>query len=253
MRPHAPRTRIERQAADAVRRVRRALAADIRSGRADAGISLRRLAATAGVSAATIRAIEQEEHEPSLQVIARLATALGMSLGLPLYPGTGPLIRDHIQALMLTGLLGIIHPRWRRRPEVAVWRPVRGVIDLVLDTVGEPIVACEAHSELRRLEQQIRWSRSKADALASARDADDGRTPHPVGRLLLLRSTVRTRSIVAQHADLVAAAYPTRATDAHAALTSEAPWSGDAILWCRVESGTAVVLERPPRGITVGR
>jgi transcriptional regulator with XRE-family HTH domain len=277
-RPHPPRTRFERHAANAVRQVRRTLAADLRSGREDAGISQRGLAAAAGVSDATIRAIERDAVEPSLQVVARVATALGMTLGVRLYPGTGPPIRDHIQAAMLTALLAILHGRWRGRPEVPVHRPVRGVIDLVLDAVREPLLACEAQSELRRLEQQLRWSRAKADALADGgvhdpsailerryatgsetSPAADGAPPGPVppggavGRLLLLRSTVKTRAVVAQYADLVAAAYPARSRDAYAALTTEAPWPGDALLWCRVEGSRATVLVHPPRGIVVGR
>jgi transcriptional regulator with XRE-family HTH domain len=167
-RPHQPRTRPERTAADTVRQLRRGLAAEIRTGRQDSGLSRRQLAATAGVSPSTLRAIELDEAEPSLQVLARVGTSLGMSLSVRLFPGTGPLTRDHLQAAMLNALLGILDKRWRARPEVAVRHPVRGVIDLVLD---EPpsggVVACEAHSELRRLEQQLRWSRAKADALAT--------------------------------------------------------------------------------------
>jgi hypothetical protein len=179
-----------------------------------------------------------------------------MSLSVRLFPGTGPLIRDHLQASMLEALLVIAHPRWRRRPEVAVYRPVRGVIDLVLDALGEPRVATEAQSDLRRIEQQVRWSKAKADALrgSAAKDGDAHEArAGPVSRLLLLRSTTRTRAVVAQHAELLRAAYPACAGDAHAALTGEAPWPGDAILWCRVEGGQTAVLTDPPRGITVGR
>jgi hypothetical protein len=155
---------------------------------------------------------------------------------------------------MLGALLAVAHPRWRRRPEVAVYRPVRGVIDLVLDANDQPLVAAEAQSELRRIEQQIRWSRAKADALGDAGEARDDRpVVRTVSRLLLLRSTVRTRAVVAEYADLVGAAYPARAREAYAALSGEAPWPGDAILWCRVERGQATILERPPRGIAVGR
>jgi hypothetical protein len=160
---------------------------------------------------------------------------------------------------MLQALLAIIHERWLPRPEVAVARPVRGVIDLVLDASDEPTIACESQSELRRLEQQLRWSRAKADALQPATAGLQAGSPggletsRPVSRLLLLRSTVRTRATVAEYADLVAAAYPARTADAYAALTRDAPWPGDALLWSRVEDGRATILDRPPRGIAVGR
>jgi transcriptional regulator with XRE-family HTH domain len=264
-RPHRARNRFELQAAGNVRRMRRDLAAELRSGREDAGLSLHRLAAAAGVSAATVRAVEHDTVEPTLQVVARMAAALGMSLSVKLYPG--PLIRDHIQAAMLEALLTTLDARWRAHPEVPVYQPVRGVIDLVLDRAPEPLVACEAQSDLRRLEQQVRWSREKSDALASGvvrggRNAASGERSfqaeyqskrRAVSRLLLLRSTVATRAVVARFAGVVAAAYPARSADAYAALTSQAPWPGDALPWCRVEAGRATILVHPPRGITVGR
>lgn len=235
-----------------MRHHRRQLTADIRSGRRDAGLSLRRLASASGVSVSTLRALERDEVEPSLQVVARLATALGMSLGVRLFPGGGPLIRDHLQAAMIEGLLSILHARWRPRLEVPVYRPVRGLIDIVLEADQEPFVATEAYSELRRLEQQVRWSRVKADALEAGLDPALA-SARSIGRMLLLRSSQRTRKAVDGYAHIMAAAYPARARDAFASLSGEARWPGDAIVWCRVESGVGTVLQHPPRGITVGR
>jgi hypothetical protein len=110
----------------------------------------------------------------------------------------------------------------------------------------DPLVAVEAQSELRRLEQQIRWAHAKSEALAEAR----GR---PASQLLLLRSTRSTRAAVAEHAATIRAAYPARAADAFAALTGIAPWPGAAVLWCDVEPGRARIRPIPPRGITAGR
>jgi transcriptional regulator with XRE-family HTH domain len=252
-RTRPPRTSIERLGAKQAREVRRSIASEIERARQDAGLSARRLAAAAGISHASLLTIERGSHDPTTEVVARLAAALGMSFSVRLFPGTGPLIRDRHQSAMLGSLIGILHARWRRRPEVAVYRPVRGVVDLVLDADDEPVVACEAESELRRIEQQVRWAGAKADALASARERDDGTSGRLVGRLLLLRSTTRNRAVVAQYAEVVAAAYPARAIDAYASLAGGSPWPGDALLWCRVENGQAVVLDRPPRGIRVGR
>ena len=179
-------------------------------------------------------------------MLARIGAALGMDLSVRLYPGTGPLIRDHIQAAMIEALLSLLDERWRPSPEVTLHRSVRGVIDLVLDAPEEPLVACEAQSELRRLEQQLRWSQVKADALSQAR----GR---PVSRLLLLRSTRRTRAIVGEFSDTIRAAFPTPAADAHGALAGTSRWSGDALLWCDVRQGEGRVLASSPRGIAVKR
>jgi transcriptional regulator with XRE-family HTH domain len=260
--PHPiPRTNIERTAARRARELRTRLGADLRTAREDAGLSLTGLARTCGIAKSTLHAIESGQAEPRLETAARLATALGSDLGLRLYPGTGPLVRDHLQLAMLEALLSVVHPRWRARPEVPVYQPVRGVIDLVLEDALY-VVACEAQSELRRLEQQLRWSRSKAEALDTLRKRAGpgqlaGQPAWPdgpqVGRLMLLRSTARTRAVVSGYAQVVAAAYPARASDAYAALVGLAPWPGDALVWCRVEGDEAVMLDRPPRGVHVGR
>lgn len=250
-----PRSTIERNAARNASEISHRIGAMLRTARGDAGLSLAQIAVASSLSKSRLHDIAAGTCQPRWETIGRVGAVLGLRLSVALYPGTGPLIRDHLQTPMIGELIAIAHARWRRTSEVAAYRPVRGVIDLVLDDSPEgAIVACEAQSQLRRIEQQIRWSRAKADALGFARDADGDRlAPRPVSRLLLLRSTERTRAVVAQYAGLVAAAYPARAIDAYASLTGEAAWPGDVLLWCRAENGQATVLDRPPRGITVGR
>ena len=240
------RTRTERSGADRARRIRSDVAAEVRRARQDAGLSVRAVATVAGISHATLHALERGRHDPGTEVLARVASALGMELSVKLYPGTGPLIRDHIQAAMIEALLDLVDERWQPTLEVPVNRPVRGVIDLVLESDRPPIIACEAQSELRRLEQQVRWSRAKSEALAQTRGV-------PVQRLLLLRSTKRTRAVATEYATLLRAAYPVSTRVAYAALTGVAPWLGDAVLWCRVEHGRARMMDQPPRGIHLGR
>lgn len=230
------------------RTLRHRVATDLRQARQDAGLSQRAVARAAGVSNATLSALERGLHDPTTEVLARVGAALGMDLSVRLYPGTGPLLRDRHQAAMVEALLVILHERWRPSPEVWVTRPVKGVIDLVLEPAGssEPLVALEAQSELRRLEQQIRWAHAKAEALAETRTRS-------VAPLLLLRNTRATRAVVAEHATTVRAAYPARAADAFAAITSTAPCPGPAILWADVATDRARIRANPPRGITVGR
>lgn len=71
--------------------------------------------------------------------------------------------------------------------------------------------------------------------------------------MLLLRSSAAMRAVITQYADLVAAAYPGPTAEAYRSLTGDTPWPGDALLWCRVEHGQAIVRDRPPRGVRVGR
>jgi transcriptional regulator with XRE-family HTH domain len=158
------RTRTGRTASE----LRRALGAELRRTRLDAGLSLRALARAAEITPSHLSEIERGIAEPSLAVLASLARVLGADVSIRLFPGTGPRIRDRLQAPMVEALLREAHPSWKRLVEVPVWRPVRGVIDAVVSRSGDAVVAIEVHSELRRLEQQIRWAGEKADALPSA-------------------------------------------------------------------------------------
>ena len=126
---------------------------------------------------------------------------------------------------MSEALLRELHPRWRATPEVPVYRPVHGVIDLVLEERdGDATVATELHSQVRRVEQQLRWQVQKADALALQPD-QQGRS---ISRLLVLRNTQATRDVVRAAAATFAAAYPARTADAVAVASSR-----DAMARCR--------------------
>lgn len=227
--------------------------------RQDAGVSEQGLARVAGIDESHLHRIEAAAREPSIQALNRLATALGGELTIRIYPGTGPRIRDRVQARMVEALLAILHDRWTRFLEVGLERPVRGVIDLVLgDPAADLLIASEFESSIRRLEQQVRWSGEKAAALPST-DAvrlarADPAVPPRVSRLLVLRSTVANRTLAATFERTLRTAYPARAADAYRALaTADAAWPGPAILWATVDGRAVRIMDAPPRGVTVGR
>ena len=84
-------------------------------------------------------------------------------------PDSGPSVRDRHQVRTTECLLAALHPRWRATPEAAVRRPVRGWVDVALhDPAAALVVATEIESLLRRLEQLLRWSQAKAEALPSS-------------------------------------------------------------------------------------
>jgi transcriptional regulator with XRE-family HTH domain len=222
------------------------LAADIERMREDAGLSQRQLATAAGISNSTLSVIERGAARPSPEVAARIAAVLGADLAIRLYPGTGPTIHDRFQTPMIEALLSILHLSWRATPEVGLLRSVRGSIDLVLERAEPPLVACEAHSQLRRLEQQVRWVVMKSDALAEQR----GR---PTSRLLAIRSTRLNRSVASEFSAFLNAAYPAPYAQVVSSLVDGTPWPGAGLLWCRVEQGSARILDAPPRGIRIGR
>ncbi len=219
--------------------------------REDAGRSQAAVAQRGGRrQRSTCRDIEAGDAEPSILVLERIGMALGADLGVRYFANTGPRIRDHLQVAMSEALLRELHPRWRATPEVPVYRPVHGVIDLVLEErTGDATVATELHSQVRRVEQQLRWQMQKADALALQAD-QQGRS---VSRLLVLRNTQATRDVVRAAAATFAAAYPARTADAVTSLRHGTPWPGPAIAWMRIDGGGARLLDGPPRGIAVGR
>jgi transcriptional regulator with XRE-family HTH domain len=228
----------------------RALGLELRRLREDAGRSQASISRVAGIAQSHLSGIEAGTAEPSLRVLLAIGEALGADLSVRLFPNAGPRIRDRLQVAMSEALIATLHPRWRVTPEVPVERPVRGVIDLVLrDRSGPDVVSTEIHSQLRRVEQQIRWAAQKTEALAALHEVDSRR----MGRLLVLRNTVAMRDVVRSSSGLLAAAYPARTVDAMASLCGTATWPGAAMIWATIERGEARLLDWPPRGIGVGR
>lgn len=229
----------------------RTLSADLQRVRLDRGLSQRAVAEAAGIDPSMLSRIEDGSREPSLQTLAALTTALGMAPSLRLYPTDGPRVVDRTQATILEALLRTAHPRWRADLEVAVSRPSRGVIDAVLhDPDLGDVVATEIQGELRRAEQQLRWSGMKADALASAREWPWGIRGEPrVHRLLVLRSSEATRGVVRALPEVFRAAYPIPEADAYRALAAGTRWPGNALLWADVDGERTRLLRQSPRGV----
>lgn len=247
------RTKVGRRAAD----LRRHIGTQIVTLRLDVHLSQRRLADAADIDQGHLSRIERGLSEPSLSVLVALGDALGADLTVRLYPSTGPRIRDHLQAHMTEALLARVDPSWRQLLEVAVTRPARGFIDLVLARPTDPVLAVELHSELRRLEQQVRWASDKAGSLPSAPEwsfLSEGRPDVGISRLLILRSTRATRDLANSFAQTLAAVYPARTEDAVAALVRpDVAWPGAAVVWAEVRGSSCRILETPPRSVRLGR
>lgn len=250
-------TRMQRRIRAHERRVRETVAGAIRSLREDAGLTRAAVAEAAGIDPSHLSRLESGGRGPSLSSLAAIATVLGADVSVRLYPTTGPLIRDRIQAAMVEAMLSRLDRRWIGSPEVPVYRPARGVVDLVLSGRREPVtIAAEFNSELRRLEQQVRWHREKEASLPSADvwRLVSGDEPGATSRLLVLRATRSMRDLAARFEETLRAAYPARCREAVAALTgSTTPWPGPAIAWMIVDGGRARLLDGPPRGVNLGR
>ena len=208
-------------------------------------------AALAGVALISFEASAQITPKP-----VQFGVALGADLNLRYFPGSGPRLHDRFQAPMTETLLRALDPRWQVDLEVPILRPARGLIDLVLaDMSGSATVAGEVYSELRRLEQQIRWSAEKADGLGARLEEDDRAGPRrSVSRLLVLRSTVTTREIARRYEATLEAAYPARTRDVFLALTTPtAPWPGSGIVWMHHHGTETSLMPFPPPHISLGR
>jgi transcriptional regulator with XRE-family HTH domain len=235
-----------RELARRERELRRAIGHQLMMIREESGLTRAEVARAAGIDRAHRSRIETGETGASLDVLTAIGAVLGCDLSVRYFPGSGPRIRDRLQAPIIEALIRVLDPSWVPQPEVPVLRPVRGVIDLVLRRDVE-VVASEVQSELRRLEQVVRWSAEKAAAL-------DAPGEHPTSRLLVVRSTTQTREIGRRFEATLRAAYPATSIDAFRALSKPAEaWPGAAILWARLERGRAEILERPPRGVRIGR
>ena len=236
------KSRIEIEAARAAAATRAGLVEDLRRLMADAGVSIRALAAAAGLPQSYVSRILLGAARPSTETYARLAAALGGSHFARIYPETGPRIRDRHQSRILEALLTEAHPRWRPHPEVLVRSPARGWIDVVLHESRERLlVATEIESDLRRLEQQVRRGREKVDSLPSWSAWPDivasaGGEPPRISQLLIVRRTRTTRRVAAEFARQLAVAFPAHPDDAVAALVGDARWPGSALVWVDLDT-----------------
>lgn len=206
----------------------------------DAGVTFATLARAAGIPHSFLDRIRAGKAAPSIETYAKLAIPLGADLSTRLYANTGPTIRDRHQARILEALLPIAAPIWRPYTEVTIWRPSHGSIDLVLHRQNARVwIAVEIESELRRLEQTVRWSREKAESLPSSSiwsDADAGSAGAPkISRLLIVRRTRATQTVAREFSRQLAVAYPAHPEDALAALRGTAPWPGAALIWADIK------------------
>jgi hypothetical protein len=203
------------------------------------------VARAAGVDPSHLSAVERGTREASLAVLTAVAQVLGLDVSIRLFAATGPAIRDRHQAPIVEALIGSVGPRWRSHVEVPVRQPVRGVVDVVL-VRDDLIVAVEVHSEVRSVEQIIRWSQAKAEALPSADIWPQlARFGSPrIERLLVVRSTRANRDVVDAHRKTFDAAFHATTASVIAALRGDAPWPGPALLWAGATAGRATIATR---------
>ncbi len=244
-------TRREREIRERQRAARRAIGLELRRARLDQDVSLRALGAAVKIDPSHLARAEAGDHALSHDALVAAATGLGRDVSVRLFEATAPQVRDRIQVRMIEALLEALDARWTARLEVAVYRPVRGVVDIVLqDRATLDLVAGEGHSRLHTVEGQLRWAGEKADALPSARGWPWADAPGTTttGRLLLLRSCAAMHELVRTLPATFEAAYPGDTERAVAALTGpDERWPGAAIAWVTVDGAATHLLAGVPK------
>ena len=219
----------------------------------DASASKADVSRVAGIDRTFYGRIEAGLAHPSLESLVAIATTMGADVSIRLYAGRGPRLTDRHSARMIETTIQQLAPVWRAHLEVHVTRPVRGFIDAVFERRDEPLlVVGEFESHLPRLEQQMRWAAEKAAAVLSSDLVGPGPAPE-VSRLLVLRSTERTRELARVFESTLRTAFPARTRDAVDSLRSGGPWPGAAIIWIRIDGDDVALLDGPPRNVHVGR
>jgi len=243
----------ERVVQERLRRIKRAIGDDLVRLRLDAAATKAQVAAAANVDGSFYGRIEAGQANASLETLIGIANSVGADLSIRLYAGSGPRLTDRHQARMVEALLDRLDPTWRMHLEVPVWRPVRGVVDGVLERADRSLlVVTEFVSTLVRLEQTLRWSAEQAASIGSSTLVGDGPTP-PVSQLLVVRSTAANREIARRFEAILRSAFPIRTADAVWSLVSGDPWPGAALIWVRIDGDAVAVLDGPPRGVVLGR
>lgn len=103
--------RIQAEARRSEKELSRKLGLELRRLRLDAGLSQAKVAQAAGLSQPLMSMVENAKTDLNIPTLMAIAGALGASVSAGIFPGTGPAIRDHLQARMLEAFLTILHRR----------------------------------------------------------------------------------------------------------------------------------------------
>ncbi len=223
-----PRVRFSPNARTVVGR----LASEMLAARAVAGLTQRQVARRAGITQPLVSQIERGETVPSLLTAHRIAVATGHELSLRLWPASGVHLRDSGQLGIAEQIRGEVHADWQVALEVPVGLPPdRRAADMVISH-SECVVMLEIERSLLDFQAQLRAAQLKRTALAERL----GRGVHLV---LAIPDARKSRTAVAAHGPVVAAALPVSSRRVWASLRAGTPLAGDGLLWVRVRLAPA--------------
>lgn len=191
--------------------------------RTNAGLSRRAAARLAGLSPATLRSVELGKGSVRIGTACRVAAAVGLKVWAKAFPVLRPSLRDTGQLRLAERLRSLAHAGLRVALEVAMGGGRS--IDVVVYGPDE-IMALEIYRLIADLQAQYRSAANKREELAATHQ-------RPVRLVLVLEDTRHNRTVLREHASVVAAMLPAGTREVLKSLRSGAPLGRDGLLWLR--------------------
>ena len=203
------------------------LGGEVVSARAVLAMTVRQMAARAGVAPSTAARVELGDPNVTLSTVCAVAGAVGLDLVVRAYPGRTPSLRDTGQLVLAELLREQAHRTWQPTIELSVGGHGQA-IDVALFGPQE-IWAAEIERMAADFQAQYRRADGKREALASLHQ-------RPVRLVMAVEDTRRNRTALQQHLPLVRSVLPAGSRDILAALRTGRPLGRDGLLWLRRRS-----------------
>lgn len=199
------------------RLLRQRIADDLSNARLGGGLSIREIARAVGVSPARIdRAMRGDPSAMTIDLVARIAPAVGLQMATSLHPNGDP-VRDGAHLALLARFRQRLHPivTWRTEVPMPIAGDLRAGDGVIEAAFGAALV--EAETKLTDFQAVERKARLKQRDLGAER------------LILLVADTPNNRRVIALHPDL-RERFPIGTRHALAALSRGADPGGDCLV-----------------------
>ena len=196
---------------------------EVELARTNLGLTPTAAARLANVAPGTQRRVEAGDPTVSIDVMCRVAAALGLKAWGKAFPAATPSLRDTGQLAIAEHLRAAVSTAFRTSMEHAVGNA--RAIDLVLFGTSE-IICVEIERLLADWQAQYRAADVKRTELAASHQ-------RPVRLVMAVEDTRRNRAVVQEHATLIRSMLPTGTRPIMRMLRSGGELGGDGLLWVR--------------------
>lgn len=197
---------------------------EILRAQATYGKSSRQVARLAGVAVSTVRRIHAGDGGVQVHTLCAIASAVGLQVSLRAFEQRTPSLRDTGQMRLVDAIRATGHPSLRSAVEMSAGDHGRSA-DLVLFG-AEEILHVEVERLLLDFQAQYRSAHRKREHLDAAH-------ARPVRLVMAVEDTVRNRSVVEPHLQLLRSTLPAGSRAVLRALRTGRPLGTDGLLWVR--------------------